>query len=126
MNLSRRFRNILGTTALAGALLFAAPAVSHARVFVSVAVAPFVIPVYAQPVMPGDGYIWTPGYWAWTGDGYEWVDGAWVLPPYVGALWTPGYWGYGSGGYLWNAGYWGRSIGYYGGINYGFGYFGVG
>jgi hypothetical protein len=27
---------------------------------------------------------------------------------------------------LWNAGYWGPTVGYYGGINYGFGYFGTG
>ncbi|WP_260706111.1 YXWGXW repeat-containing protein [Edaphobacter flagellatus] len=129
MNLFRPFRKagqFFGAAALAGALLLATPAVSHARVFVSVAIAPPAIPVYAQPVMPGDGYIWTPGYWAWTGDGYEWVDGAWVLPPYTGALWTPGYWGYGPGGYFWNAGYWGPTVGYYGGINYGFGYFGIG
>ncbi|WP_348268391.1 YXWGXW repeat-containing protein [Edaphobacter sp. DSM 109919] len=107
-------------------LLLAAPRAAHAGVFVSVAVAPPAIPVYAQPPIPGDGYIWTPGYWAWTGEGYEWVDGAWVEPPYVNALWTPGYWGWGGGGYFWNAGYWGPSIGYYGGINYGFGYFGTG
>ena len=29
-------------------------------------------------------------------------------------------------GYFWNAGYWGPYVGYYGGINYGFGYFGIG
>ncbi len=88
--------------------------------------APPAIPDYTQPPAPGDGYIWTPGYWAWTGDGYEWVQGAWVAAPYTGALWTPGYWGYGYGGYFWNTGYWGPSVGYYGGINYGFGYFGIG
>ncbi len=88
--------------------------------------APPAIPDYQQPEAPGDGYIWTPGYWAWTGDGYEWVDGTWVVPPYTGALWTPGYWGYAPYGYFWNAGYWGPYVGYYGGINYGFGYFGIG
>ncbi len=124
MNLSRRLATILGAAILAGGL-FMAPA-AQAHVFVSVGIAPPAIPVYAQPVAPGDGYIWTPGYWAWTDQGYQWVDGAWVLPPYEGALWTPGYWGYGSGSYLWNAGYWGPVVGYYGGINYGFGYFGTG
>jgi hypothetical protein len=84
------------------------------------------IPDYEQPEAPGDGYIWTPGYWAWTGDGYEWVQGAWVEPPYGGALWTPGYWGYGGFGYSWYPGYWGPFVGYYGGLNYGFGYFGIG
>jgi hypothetical protein len=114
---------------IAGAAIataFLAPAMAHARVFVSVAIAPPVIPVYAQPLAPGDGYIWTPGYWAYGDDGYYWVDGAWVEPPYEGALWTPGYWGFDDGLYAWNAGYWGPEVGYYGGINYGFGYFGVG
>jgi hypothetical protein len=88
--------------------------------------APPAIPDYDQPAAPGDGYIWTPGYWAWGQDGYEWVNGAWVAAPYSGALWTPGYWGYGGDGYFWNTGYWGPYVGYYGGINYGFGYFGIG
>ena len=110
---------------LASALLLA-PQAAQARVFVSVGIAPPLIPVYSQPLCPGDGYIWTPGYWAYGDDGYYWVDGAWVLAPYAGALWTPGYWGWGGGGYFWNAGYWGPTVGYYGGINYGFGYFGTG
>src|SRR6201996_2958964 len=91
--------------------------------------APPAIPEYDQPPAPGDGYIWTPGYWAWdaSANDYYWIDGAWVMPPYTGALWTPGWWGPGyGGGFLWNAGYWGPTIGYYGGVNYGFGYFGVG
>jgi hypothetical protein len=125
MKLSHRVSTILGAAILASALMIA-PSQAHARVLISVGYAPPAIPVYAQPVAPGDGYIWTPGYWAWTDQGYQWVDGAWVLPPYQDALWTPGYWGYGPGGYLWNAGYWGPTVGYYGGINYGFGYFGTG
>jgi hypothetical protein len=129
MNLFRSFKRSTGAAMLAATILatsqFAAPTPANAAVFVSVAIAPPPIPVYEQPLCPGEGYIWTPGYWAWNGEGYEWVEGAWVVAPYVGALWTPGYWGY-SGGYFWHAGYWGRSIGYYGGINYGFGYFGTG
>lgn len=88
--------------------------------------APPPLPQYDQPVAPGEGYIWTPGYWAFGPGGYYWVPGAWVLPPYDDALWTPGYWGYAPTGYFWNAGYWGPEVGYYGGINYGFGYFGIG
>ena len=121
MKLFSSFRKVL----LAAALL-AVPAMAHAGAFVSVAVAPPAIPIYTQPLCPGDGYIWTPGYWAYGDDGYFWVDGAWVLAPYEGALWTPGYWGWGVGFCAWHPGYWGRSIGYYGGINYGFGYFGSG
>jgi WXXGXW repeat (2 copies) len=104
------------------------PAVSHAGVFVSIGIgAPPVLPVYVQPVCPAPGYIWTPGYWAYDDQaGYYWVPGAWVLAPYTGALWTPGYWGWGDGGYYWHAGYWGPHVGFYGGVNYGFGYFGRG
>jgi hypothetical protein len=123
--LTKTLGTAIGIPMLAGALLLA-PQAAQARVFISVGIAPPAIPVYAQPLCPGDGYIWTPGYWAYTDDGYQWVEGAWVLAPYTGALWTPGYWGYDNGLYGWNAGYWGTSIGYYGGINYGFGYFGTG
>lgn len=48
------------------------------------------------------------------------------MAPSVGLLWTPGYWGWGGGGYFFHAGYWGPHVGFYGGINYGFGYGGVG
>ena len=108
----------------AGAMLCLATA-SFAQVGVSVAIAPPELPVYEQPLCPGDGYLWTPGYWAWDND-YYWVPGTWVMPPEVGFLWTPGYWGWGGGGFLFNDGYWGLSVGFYGGIDYGFGYFGHG
>ena len=84
------------------------------------------LPVYAQPPAPADGYIWVPGYWSRNPYGFFWVPGAWVLAPYTGALWTPGYWGFVNGLYIWNAGYWGPHVGFYGGINYGFGYTGRG
>ncbi|MFZ3368805.1 MAG: hypothetical protein WA239_16955 [Candidatus Sulfotelmatobacter sp.] len=93
---------------------------------ISVRIGPPALPVYDQPICPGPGYLWTPGYWAWSDDdGYYWVPGTWVVAP-VGMLWTPGYWGWNDGVYAWNAGYWGPHIGFYGGINYGFGYGGVG
>jgi hypothetical protein len=99
---------------------------SWAGVFVSVALGPPALPVYSQPLCPGPGYIWTPGYWAWGPAGYYWVPGTWVLPPQVGFLWTPGYWAFSAGFYNWHRGYWGPTVGFYGGINYGFGYTGVG
>jgi hypothetical protein len=112
--------------ALVAAAMLVVPMHSYAGVFVSVGFAPPVLPIYAQPICPGDGYIWTPGYWAYGDDGYYWVPGTWVLAPQVGYLWTPGYWGWGGGAYLWHGGYWGPHIGFYGGVNYGFGYFGTG
>ena len=118
---------------LIAAALFAIPftlsiaPVASAQVLLSVTVAPPALPVYTQPICPEAGYIWTPGYWSYSDDGgYFWVPGTWVEPPTVGFLWTPGYWGWNSGAYLWNAGYWGPQVGFYGGINYGFGYSGIG
>jgi WXXGXW repeat (2 copies) len=84
------------------------------------------LPEYSQPECPGDGYLWTPGYWSYAPQCYYWVPGAWVLPPEVGDLWTPGYWGQYDGRYRYHYGFWGQYIGYYGGINYGFGYGGTG
>src|SRR5580765_4214785 len=107
-------------------LTFSVASFGQVAVGISVRVGPPPLPVYAQPICPGPGYIWTPGYWAWDDDdGYYWVPGTWVVAP-VGMLWTPGYWGWGGGFYLWHAGYWGPHVGFYGGINYGFGYGGVG
>jgi hypothetical protein len=116
------FPLLLGT-----ALAVPGPA-AHAWVAVglSITIAPPLLPIYVQPAIPAPGYIWTPGYWAWGPDGYYWVPGTWVLPPAVGLLWTPGYWGWGDGVYVWNAGYWGTTVGFYGGIDYGFGYTGFG
>ena len=113
---------LLASTALS------APTVSHAQIVlgVSITIAPPMLPVYAQPAIPAEGYLWTPGYWAYGDAGYFWVPGTWVQPPSVGVLWTPGYWGWNNGTYLFNAGYWGPTVGFYGGVNYGFGYGGNG
>jgi len=102
------------------------PLSSQAGVFISVGFAPPVLPVYVQPVCPQPGLMWTPGYWAYGDEGYYWVPGAWVPAPYVGALWTPGYWGWSGGLFVWHGGYWGPHVGYYGGVDYGFGYGGIG
>jgi len=91
-------------------------------------IAPPALPVYVQPPCPVNGYTWTPGYWAYndvTGD-YYWVPGVWVDPPEPGFLWTPPYWGFVNGAYMFHRGYWGMHVGFYGGINYGFGYPGIG
>ncbi|WP_183561875.1 YXWGXW repeat-containing protein [Mucilaginibacter sp. SP1R1] len=94
---------------------------------ISVRIAPPALPVYSQPACPVDGYLWTPGYWAYDQDGgYYWVPGVWVAPPRVGYLWTPGYWGYDGSIYAYHQGYWGTHIGFYGGVNYGYGYGGSG
>jgi len=101
---------------------------SLAQVSIAIRIGPPALPVYEQPLCPAEGYIWTPGYWAYDYDygDYYWVPGTWVLAPEPGFLWTPGYWGWGGDRFIFHEGYWGPRVGFYGGINYGFGYFGNG
>jgi WXXGXW repeat (2 copies) len=119
----------LRSLVLAAFLFVSLPlASSFGQVGISVNFAPPVLPVYEQPPCPVAGYIWTPGYWGYgydVGD-YYWVPGAWVAPPTVGLLWTPSWWGWNNGAYVFNEGYWGPTVGFYGGINYGYGYTGNG
>ena len=117
---------IIGT--LIAAFAFAMnPVAAHAGgINIMAQIAPPQLLNYDQPYLPGDGYIWEPGYWAWSPGGYYWVPGEWVLPPQYGSVWTPGYWAFADRGYSWMPGYWGNQIGYYGGINYGNGYYGNG
>src|SRR5438309_7059487 len=121
--------NIMKLRSLVFAAFLALPlATSFAQVEFSVGWAPPPLPVYEQPACPVEGYIWTPGYWGWNADYYDynWVPGVWVPPPRVGLLWTPGWWGWSGGSYAFNQGYWGPSVGFYGGVNYGYGYTGDG
>ncbi|HEV2730274.1 MAG TPA: hypothetical protein VGV15_09605 [Terriglobales bacterium] len=109
-------------------IVLAMPTTSFAQVRISVAFGPPALPVFEQPLCPGDGYIWTPGYWAWDDDfdDYYWVPGTWVLAPEIGFLWTPPYWAWSDGAFVFYEGYWGPHVGFYGGVIYGFGYFGFG
>ena len=128
----KRFATTLLIAGLMATPMLALPPGAHAAINIgigiSVGVPPPVLPVYAQPVAPGPGYIWTPGYWAWdpSFNDYYWVPGTWVMPPEIGLLWTPGWWGWSDGYYRWHAGYWSPRVGFYGGVNYGYGYFGNG
>lgn len=92
----------------------------------AIVTAPPPLPVYEQPPMPADGTMWIPGSWSHDSNGYYWVPGTWVEPPSPGVYWTPGYWGLRDGLYVFSSGYWGPTVGYYGGINYGYGYDGSG
>jgi hypothetical protein len=119
----------LGLTGCVAQVRVAGPPVAYVEpgyVEVQAREAPPPLPDYEQPPCPEDGYLWTPGYWGWTNGGYYWVPGTWVQPPRVGVLWTPGYWGFAGGVYAFHAGYWGPHVGFYGGVNYGFGYVGTG
>ena len=109
-----------------GMLVLSTASFAQISVGLSVNLAPPELPVYEQPICPEDGDIWTPGYWAYGDDGYFYVPGDWVMAPEVGFLWTPGYWGWGGNDFRFHEGYWGSEVGFYGGVNYGFGYGGFG
>jgi WXXGXW repeat (2 copies) len=128
MSWKNTIRLMVVAIALMGIGALSGVASAQVGIGISVGFAPPEIPVYEQPICPGDGYIWTPGYWAWDDDSqdYYWVPGTWLMAPEVGYLWTPGYWGWGGSAFFFHEGYWGPQIGFYGGINYGFGYFGRG
>jgi hypothetical protein len=118
---------ILGLAVAAPMIVITAtPASAQLAIGVSVRIAPPALPVYVQPPLPAPGYIWTPGYWAYGDDGYYWVPGTWVEPPQPDVYWTPAWWGWNDGVYAFHPGYWGPHVGFYGGIDYGFGYNGFG
>lgn len=106
----------------------AVPAQAQIAIDVRVDVPPPPLPYYEQPPMPAEGYIWAPGYWAWDPAAldYYWVPGTWVEPPQPELLWTPAWWGWVDGRYGFHPGYWGREVGFYGGVDYGYGYTGEG
>jgi hypothetical protein len=123
MRISRCVRSLLFAV-----VLLCISCASFAQIGVSITIGPPALPVYEQPVCPGDGYLWTPGYWAYNYDtgGYYWVPGTWILAPQPGFFWTPPWWGWAGGAFVFHEGWWGPHVGFYGGINYGFGYFGNG
>jgi hypothetical protein len=134
MMLFRKYVRSVRSLALAVALTASLPlwqsgtAQAQVSIGISVNFPPPALPVYEQPLCPGEGYLWTPGYWAWDPDygDYYWVPGTWVLAPQPGYLWTPPYWGWNGVAFIFHEGYWGPHIGFYGGIDYGYGYPGRG
>src|SRR3990172_10102475 len=106
MHFNRWIRALLLSVMMLSIWAVSTPAAaSSVGVFVSVSLGPPALPIYVQPVCPRYGYIWMPGYWAWSPYyGYFWVPGTWALAPRPGLLWTPGYWAFDDGFYLWHTG----------------------
>ena len=75
-----------------------------------VTVAPPPPRVEVEPPMPGVGYYWTPGYYAWRGGVYEWTVGTWVRPPYEGVTWVEPCYVNMGGRYYYQPGRWDRPI----------------
>ena len=93
---------VLAVASLASAAL-AAPA--SAQVYVNLA--PPAPIVETRPAIPGPGYAWRRGYWAWNGNRYVWSHGLWARPPHAGQAWIAGRWVQGSRGrWHWIPGHW--------------------
>jgi hypothetical protein len=48
------------------------------------------------------------------------------MVPQPGYLWTPAWWGWENNAFAFHEGYWATQVGWYGGVNYGYGYWGHG
>lgn len=130
MKRSTHLTNIL-VGVLAIAMLFTAAALpkpaAAQSIGITVSFGPPPIPYYVQPPAPYPNWIWSPGYWAYDPvDGYYWVPGTWVPAPEAGLLWTPGYWAWNGFAFVWSSGYWAPEVGWYGDVDYGYGYYGHG
>jgi len=81
-------RSLLITVVVLTLVALTMPAASVAQIGISISIGPPALPVYEQPPCPAEGYLWTPGYWAYDYDAgdYYWVPGTWVLAPQVGFL----------------------------------------
>ena len=87
-----------------------------------------VLPVYGQPICPGDGFLWTPatGRMTTASPITTGCQACWFRRRKSVSCGRRKAGGWGDGGYFFNEGYWGPTVGFYGGINYGFGYYGEG
>jgi len=84
------------------------------------------LPDYSQLKLPGTIITGRPAYWSYASGGYYWVPGAWVMVPWVNALWTPRTGATMAAATAGTEVIGDRTFGFYGGIDYGFGYTGRG
>src|SRR5258708_9371960 len=110
----RLFRALIPALLVLAPLAAPAPAKAAVSIGISVGFAPPALPIYEQPPIPGPGYIWTPGYWAYGPYAYYWVPGTWVFPPIIEVYWRPPWWGWINGAYILNAGDLGSPVVFYG------------
>jgi hypothetical protein len=115
----------LATLALLRTALFVWPLAALADIELSINIAPPPLPVYEQPPVPTEGYLWTPGYWMYV---LRVISGcrALGLNRPAGAGLDARLLGWSNALYVWNSATAGRNVGFYGGVNYGYGYYGRG
>jgi hypothetical protein len=107
MNHSKTIRKVLLSLSLmAGAV--AVPA--YAQVSFNVNIGP-PAPQYELVPAMSPGYVWAPGYWAWSGERHVWVRGRSIVQR-TGYNWAPDRWDQRNSGYYRTAGHWEQDRGY--------------
>ena len=56
--------------------------------------------------MPGEDYLWVPGYWERDPGKWTWIKGRWEKPPHEKAHWRKGHWHWQHGKWHWTRGHW--------------------
>lgn len=84
----------------------AAAAPASAQVSFNISIAPPELRYEAVPVI-APGYVWAPGYWAWSGDRHIWVRGRTIVQR-VGYRWEPDRWEQRDRAYYRQPGRWAR------------------
>ena len=98
--------NTVVRTLLLSAFLAAGAAAGPAFAQINVTIS-FAPPAPQYEVMPAmsPGYVWAPGYWAWTGDRHVWIRGRPIVQR-EGYRWAPDRWEQGNNGYYRHEGRW--------------------
>ena len=102
MKRTNAIRNPLLALLLAASASFAAPACAQVSIHISLAP-----PAPQYEVVPSvqPGYVWAPGYWAWSGERHVWVRGRPIVQR-EGYRWEPDRWDQRDRGYYRTAGHW--------------------
>lgn len=107
MKRSNRVRSLLLSMLLAAG---AAAAPAHAQISFNIVIAPPALQYEAVPVI-APGYVWAPGYWAWSGERHIWIRGRTIVQR-VGYRWEPDRWEQRDHAYYRQPGRWERDANY--------------
>lgn len=88
------------------ALALAMGGAAYAQVSINIVLAP-PAPVYEVVPVMAPGYVWAPGYWAWSNDRHIWIRGR-TMVQRTGYRWQPDSWEQRNGTYYRHAGRWER------------------
>ena len=92
------------------AALMGTTGIAFAQINVNISLAPPAPQHETMPVMQ-PGYVWAPGYWAWSGERHVWVRGRPIVQR-TGYRWEPDRWEQRGNGYYRHEGRWEHDEGF--------------